>query len=412
MVLPYEDPASRWEELHAALDEHTETGRWGDAADTLVALSDLETEPQPRARYLHAAGLICRDRVGDQERSAALFGVALVNLGNEGAEALRAQLWSGLGVTARNQGDRETALAAFAAAEALAPDEAGPVRHIAELHAESGDQTLAAAAYQRLVAHAPDDPAPYRALVRLWSEGGHPDRARWARLALEHLGELVPERDRSHAEAAEATPAFGATGTLDDEAWQRLAHPDEEQAVSAVFALIAPLCLGEVEEGVSVRLLERARATASLRPAWVLRHALPVSGLERALRSARVVSAGAGPEGPEDERLARIIAENLSRAELASLEKVTGALSPEVDVRRWVAASELSAARAALALTGDLAAVTAVVARDAAMDGVLPAAERIKDLLAFCVSEDHFAVRRSLGIGAKEVTSGERSDAP
>jgi hypothetical protein len=287
--------------------------------------------------------------------------------------------------------------------------------------------------------------------------------------------------------------AFGATGTLDDQAWQRLAHPDEDQAVSAVFALVAPplvlsaarsssmswdafqaehgapldpspdvestlvpslvltyvarvldaaspaLFLGEVEEGVTVRLLERegrlapallidrgfaddssaealafalARATALLRPAWVLRHALPVSGLERALHAARVVSAGARAEGPEDERLARVIGENLSPAALASLEEATGRLAPEIDVRRWVAASELSAARAALALTGDLAAVTAVVAGEPTMGGVLRAAERIKDLLAFCVSEDHFAVRRSLGLGAREVTSGERGDAP
>jgi hypothetical protein len=64
----------------------------------------------------------------------------------------------------------------------------------------------------------------------------------------------------------------------------------------------------------------------------------------------------------------------------------------------WIVASDLTAGRAALALCGDLGAAARVIAAEPSGQSPLPARERINDLLAFSVSEDHFAVRAALGM--------------
>ena len=60
-------------------------------------------------------------------------------------------------------------------------------------------------------------------------------------------------------------------------------------------------------------------------------------------------------------------------------------------------ATDLSASRAALGVTGDLAAAARVIASEPTAS-TLPVKDRLKDLIAFSVGKDYFVSRRLLGL--------------
>jgi hypothetical protein len=68
-----------------------------------------------------------------------------------------------------------------------------------------------------------------------------------------------------------------------------------------------------------------------------------------------------------------------------------------VDFEKWIVATELSAARAALVLAGDLGAAARVIASEPTASA-MPVKDRLKDLIAFSVSEDYFICRHLLGL--------------
>ena len=69
-----------------------------------------------------------------------------------------------------------------------------------------------------------------------------------------------------------------------------------------------------------------------------------------------------------------------------------------VDIGKWIVASDLTASRAALAICGDIGAAARVIALEPSAQSPMPVAERIYDLLAYFISDDHFAVRAALGL--------------
>jgi hypothetical protein len=70
----------------------------------------------------------------------------------------------------------------------------------------------------------------------------------------------------------------------------------------------------------------------------------------------------------------------------------------QVDIAQWIVASDLTASRAALAICGDIGAAAHVLALEPSTQSPLPLAERVHDLLAYFISDDHFAVRARLGL--------------
>jgi hypothetical protein len=111
---------------------------------------------------------------------------------------------------------------------------------------------------------------------------------------------------------------------------------------------------------------------------------------------------GNGPHGDEVDKMAKILDPLLLPALRAELKVVARrfveARGDKLDLLGWIAAADLTAGRAALALCGDLGAAARVIAVEPSGQSPLPARERIDDLLAFSVSEDHFAVRAALGL--------------
>jgi len=111
---------------------------------------------------------------------------------------------------------------------------------------------------------------------------------------------------------------------------------------------------------------------------------------------------GGGPalEG-EAGQLRAHLAKSMQPPVLARLAEATGKLNGDgemLDVEKWIGATDLSAARLALVLTGELAAAFRVISSEAIPQSTVPIHRRMADLVAFSVSDDYFALRRELGL--------------
>jgi len=70
----------------------------------------------------------------------------------------------------------------------------------------------------------------------------------------------------------------------------------------------------------------------------------------------------------------------------------------KADLKRWMQATEITACRAGLLLCADLEIAKKIIAAEPQLPGDIPPAEKMKELLVFSVSEQYFALRKSLGI--------------
>jgi golgin subfamily B member 1 len=133
-------------------------------------------------------------------------------------------------------------------------------------------------------------------------------------------------------------------------------------------------------------------------------------GLE-ALRGL-VAPAGTRPGSGEAEQLKSYLQRTMPPATLAPLadaiRKLGDPRDPDAEFARWLAATDLSAARLALLLTGELAAGFRVISSEPVPLSPIPAHRRMADLVAFSVSEDYFACRRQLGLAVGEPSGPDR----
>ena len=67
-------------------------------------------------------------------------------------------------------------------------------------------------------------------------------------------------------------------------------------------------------------------------------------------------------------------------------------------MKRWSQAVDFTASRAGLLLSGDLDIAKKIMAAEPAMPGDLAAADKMKELIVYSVSEPYFALRKLLGI--------------
>jgi hypothetical protein len=159
-----------------------------------------------------------------------------------------------------------------------------------------------------------------------------------------------------------------------------------------------------------------ARYLGLMRPERFVRFALPsVEALATAVRAVLLlhgsVTPGASGGGAtatagataDVERLAAYMQAKLPAAARGPLAELThrlvaaaGAEPP--DVERWIRAADLSAARAALLMCGDIRAASRVMAADPVGTSPLSAEQRVHALTVFSVSPAYFACRRHLGL--------------
>ena len=74
----------------------------------------------------------------------------------------------------------------------------------------------------------------------------------------------------------------------------------------------------------------------------------------------------------------------------------------KADLKRWMQAIDITAARAGLLLCSELEIAKKVIGAEPQLPGDLPPAEKLKELIVFSVSDQYFALRKALGIAVKE----------
>lgn len=74
------------------------------------------------------------------------------------------------------------------------------------------------------------------------------------------------------------------------------------------------------------------------------------------------------------------------------------AAAPELDLKKWVAAVDLTADRVGFILANDLEIATAIVRASPDASAGLPQKERLKELHLYCVSDEYLSLRHKLGI--------------
>jgi tetratricopeptide (TPR) repeat protein len=113
------------------------------------------------------------------------------------------------------------------------------------------------------------------------------------------------------------------------------------------------------------------------------------------------VGPGGAPATSEAVRLTDQLRKTMPAAlagQLAEAGRKLMARGQAVDLAKWAAATDLSAARCALLLSGDLGAAARVITGEPIPTSPVPVRKRLADLVAFSASEDYFACRRHLGL--------------
>lgn len=269
--------------LHKCLDAYVEDKAWPQALEMLERLIDFEKAPSVRAKYRHAAGLICRDELGRADDAAAHLSAALdddssLSRSSEALEELltdrqewkelarfyrkqlkrlgaespgdsdgdngeRLRVWSALGqVCLEKLGERESALAALEVA--LTFDRGNLERHkqLADLYVQAGPDKFdkSILEHQLILRSDKSRILSYRALKHLYIQTGQRDKSVQLSVALCFLKKGEPD-DLAKANSYKHQPMAIARRALSDELWMRLTHPDEDRFLGALFALVAPM---------------------------------------------------------------------------------------------------------------------------------------------------------------------------
>jgi tetratricopeptide (TPR) repeat protein len=266
--------------LHKCLDTYVEQKAWKNALDMLEALISFEKSPTVRAKYRHAAGLICRDELGKTAEAVAYLNAALDDdpsltrssealeevltqrqewkdlarfyrkalkrigpAADDGKNAERLRLWSALGdVCLDKLGERESALAALEVAVTFEPKSMDRHKVLADLYVQAGPdrfdkailehQTLLRAEKSRIIS--------YRALKHLYIQTGQREKSAACSYALGFLKKGEPDDAKAVADL-KAKGWAPARRVINEEMWARLMHPDEDRYLASLFATVAPM---------------------------------------------------------------------------------------------------------------------------------------------------------------------------
>jgi tetratricopeptide (TPR) repeat protein len=271
--------------LQRLLDLQSAAGQWRAATETIDRFLEHETEPGKRAAYYLASAEIRRTELRDKPGALDAYDRALAEMFREDplTPATRARgldtfrlidelvtadrnwkrleqsylrmvkrvpkgdpvllpLWHALGEIYRTRLKQyDNAIRAFEVAHALDPEkQAERASVLAELYSLVGRKQPERVAEQatKLVEADPEHPDAYRALGRASLAAGRLDEAWCVARALVFLKKANDE-ERALYERFASHEADKATGILDDDTWAAaVRHPDEDRAISALFALI------------------------------------------------------------------------------------------------------------------------------------------------------------------------------
>jgi tetratricopeptide (TPR) repeat protein len=145
---------------------------------------------------------------------------------------------------------------------------------------------------------------------------------------------------------------------------------------------------------------------ASYRGEHYIRTLFPTQAELTIMLFAGVMIAAPSTPMPQDiakqvETTARELAKYMEPVQLEGLRAVVKRFiedGAKANVRRWSQAVELTACRSGLLVSGDLEIAKKILAAEPTVPGDLTAAEKMKELLVFSVSEHYTALRKALGV--------------
>jgi tetratricopeptide (TPR) repeat protein len=148
---------------------------------------------------------------------------------------------------------------------------------------------------------------------------------------------------------------------------------------------------------------EAGKRLSYLRPDRYINYALgSLPKLESAFSAALAASGiGGGQAGDEVDRFAVAIRKSVPSAVLDQVAAVARKMPGDPKnglIANWQSATDLTANRVGFILANDLEIAARNVATEAGGLSVMPVKERLRELLAYSVSEEYFAVRKHLGL--------------
>jgi tetratricopeptide (TPR) repeat protein len=186
-------------------------------------------------------------------------------------------------------------------------------------------------------------------------------------------------------------------------------NPNDPSGVSFLHAHTPGIVLGAAalaaELPTQAAAFIAARHLSYYRPGMYIRHLVPTgTGLRAWLFAAIKLITPAFPiaaelTGPVKENLAAIEPAVVGPAREHLASAVTKLLQAgAIDLKKWVAAVDLSADRAGFVVANDLELCNEMIKAADEASSAVQQKERLKELTLFAVSEDYFAIRKKLGI--------------
>ncbi len=498
--------------LHRLLQLYQKTSEWPKMIETILTISELESDPEKKARYYFTVAQLYRDKIEDADRAVEYFNEALdlhsgfleaferINkiltqlrnwkqlernyrkmlhrIAGKGKTDLEHSLWYQLGLVYRDRiQDRDKAIDAFKMASHTKPTDLTDRRILSELY-EVSEQYDEAIEEQRYILE--QDPLkidPYRSLYRLFLYKRAYDEA-WCAASVMSFLRKADEEEQRFYEDYRPQGMLPVQGRLSNDHWVKLLlHPKLNVYLSQIFvgvvkaaiqAKLAQLGPGHKPPDKKYKQDIQSSTITFVRsfgwssqvlgvpmPELYLRNDQP-GGLEALVADPAASQAGrsvlSGHQPPElafltgkhlatyrpelyirnlfpgksdltvmlfagviigapNTPLPQEIASNVhatakalnqhldaqSREHLRSVVKRFVADGAKANIKRWNEAAELTACRAALLLTGDLEVAKKMLSAERGTPE-LTAAEKMKDLLVFMVSEQYSALRAALGV--------------
>ncbi len=262
------------ERLQASLEA---AGRWRDAVDAKVALTETIQSPRDRARSFTAAAGMCARRTEDVARAVALYEAAIADdPSTPGAfEAIEAVLlknadWQGVaqayerqlerlagrgktpaecalldklaGVHVEHLKDVRSAILTLDRLIVLDPEDVEARARLASLLEQTNAPELAARCLANAATWGPTRPATFRELHRIATGLGDLDRSYAACAVLVHLGEAEQAEQEVYRRFAPETTSR-PQAALAPSGWTELHVADHDVVVSNIVHAIAPAAI-------------------------------------------------------------------------------------------------------------------------------------------------------------------------
>jgi tetratricopeptide (TPR) repeat protein len=263
--------------LHKLLGLYQRTRNYERMIDTIQAISELEPNPERKARYLYTMAQLYRDQ-NDMGRAVELFNEALdlnpdflesferINkilttqkdwkqlerafrkmihrIAGKGKVDLEYNLWHNLGIVYRDRlSDVEKSIEAFRMASRIKPDDITERQILAELYETANQLDLAVEEQQEILRRDPTQVAPYRALYQLYYQKQAYDEA-WCMCGALSFLRRADEDQQKFYEDYRPKGIPQVRSRLDNDSWRKhVYHRTEDQTIGLIFEMLTSAAL-------------------------------------------------------------------------------------------------------------------------------------------------------------------------